>query len=91
PYGSSPSKFPIRMINYLLIMILAIGLVIGSALQALMGYQRAEATKIIEPIRVQALVTIEGISDSVYDDVTNSGYRQIATISHMSPLISELT
>ncbi|MFT5096188.1 MAG: competence protein ComEC [Psychrobacter okhotskensis] len=91
PYGSSPSKLPIRMINYSLIMILAIGLVIGSALQALMGYQRAEATKIIEPIRVQALVTIEGISDSVYDDVTNSGYRQIATISHMSPLISELT
>ena len=90
-YFSSPSKFSIQMINYLLIMILAMGLVIGSALQALMGYQQAEATKIAEPMRVQALVTIEGISDSVYDDVTNSGYRQVATISHMSPLVSELT
>lgn len=90
-YGSSPSKFSIRVINYLLIIILAMALVIGSALQALIGYQQAEATKITEPMRVQALVTIEGISDSVYNDTTNSGYRQVATISHMSPLLSELT
>jgi competence protein ComEC len=90
-YFSSSSKFPIRIINYLLIMILAMGLVIGSALQSLMGYQQAEATKITESMRVQALVTIEGISDSVYDGVTNSGYRQVATVSHISPLISELT
>ncbi|WP_010199622.1 ComEC/Rec2 family competence protein [Psychrobacter sp. PAMC 21119] len=90
-YFSSSSKFPIRIVNYLLIMILAMGLVMGSALQALMGYQQAEATKITESMRVQALVTIEGISDSVYDGVTNSGYRQVATVSHISPLISELT
>ena len=90
-YFSSSSKFPIRIINYLLIMILAMGLVMGSALQALMGYQQAEATKITESMRVQALVTIEGISDSVYDGVTNSGYQQVATVSHISPLISELT
>nr|WP_275691794.1 ComEC/Rec2 family competence protein [Psychrobacter glaciei] len=90
-YFSSSSKFPIRIVNYLLIMILAMGLVMGSALQALMGYQQAEATKITESMRVQALVTIERISDSVYDGVTNSGYRQVATVSHISPLISELT
>ena len=90
-YFSSPSKFFIQIINYLLIIILAIGLVIGSALQALIGYQQAEAIKITQSMRVQALVTIEGISDSVYDDVTNSGYRQVATISEISPLLSELT
>ena len=85
------AKFLIRIVNYLLIMILAIGLVMGSALQALIGYQQAEATKITQSMRVQALVTIEGISDSVYDDVTNSGYRQVAIISDISPLVSELT
>lgn len=85
------AKFLIRIVNYLLIMILAIGLVIGSALQALIGYQQAEATKITQSMRVQALVTIEGISDSVYDDVTNSGYRQVAIISDISPLVSDLT
>ena len=90
-YFSSPSKFFIQIINYLLIIILAIGLVIGSALQALIGYQQAEATKTTQSMRVQALVTIEGISDSVYDEVTNSGYRQVATISDISPLVSELT
>ena len=90
-YFHSSCKFPIRIVNYLLIMMLAMGLVMGSALQALMGYQQAEATKITESMRVQALVTIEGISDSVYDGVTNSGYRQVATVSHISPLISELT
>ncbi|MGM8938949.1 ComEC/Rec2 family competence protein [Psychrobacter glaciei] len=90
-YFSSSSKFSIRIVNYLLIMILAMGLVMGSALQSLMGDQQAEATKITESMRVQALVTIEGISDSVYDGVTNSGYRQVATVSHISPLISELT
>lgn len=90
-YFSSPSKFFIQIINYLLIIILAIGLVIGSALQALIGYQQAEATKITQSMRVQALVTIEGISDSVYDEMTNSGYRQVATISDVSPLVSELT
>lgn len=42
-------------------------------------------------MRVQALVTIEGISDSIYDPTIDSGYRQIAIISHLSPLVAEIT
>ncbi len=90
-YSSRHSKLAARIVNHFLVSILVIGLVIGSALQALVSHQQAEATKITAPMRVQALVSIEGISDSVYDASTDSGYRQVATISHISPLVSELT
>jgi len=96
--NSSPLKYkarnttlPFRFIRYLLPTVLAGLLVIGSALQALFGYQQAESTKIAEPMRIQALVTIEGISDSVYDTAINSGYRQVAILQAVSPLVSELT
>lgn len=88
---SRNAKPSFRIFNHGLIGIIAIGLIIGSALQALVSHQQAEATEITEPMRVQALVTIDGISDSVYDVATHSGYRQVATISHISPLVSELT
>lgn len=81
----------IKFIRYLLTTIVAAVLVVGSALQALSGYQQAEATKIVEPMRVQAWVTIEGISDSVYNPAINSGYRQVVTLQDVSPLVSELT
>ena len=90
-YSSRHSKLAARIVNHFLVSILVIGLVIGSALQALVSHQQAEATKIITPMRVQALVSIESIGDSVYDASTDSGYRQVATISHISPLVSELT
>ena len=90
-HSSRRSKLAARIVNHILVSILVIGLVIGSALQALVSHQQAEATKITAPMRVQALVSIEGISDSVYDGSTDSGYRQVATISHVSPLVSELT
>ncbi|MFZ2843994.1 ComEC/Rec2 family competence protein [Psychrobacter sp.] len=90
-HSSRHSKLAARIVNHILVSILVIGLVIGSALQALVSQQQVEATKIIEPMRVQALVSIEGISDSVYDASTDSGYRQVAIISHISPLVSELT
>ena len=90
-HSSRYSQLAARIANHILVAILAIGLVIGSALQALVSHQQAEATKIIEPIRVQALVNIEGISDSVYDATADSGYRQVATISYVTPLVSELT
>lgn len=77
--------------RYLLTMVVASVLIIGSAVQAFIAHQTAETTKIIEPMRVQAWVTIEGISDSVYDPATNSGYRQVATLQVLTPLISELT
>ena len=77
--------------RYLLSSLLASVLIIGSCWQALSSYQRLETTKVTEPMRVQAWVTIEGISDSVYNPATNSGYRQVATLSRLSPLVSELT
>ncbi|MDN3399656.1 ComEC/Rec2 family competence protein [Psychrobacter sp. APC 3426] len=80
-----------HLFRYVLVVILAIGLIVASALQALVSHQQAESTEITESMRVQALVTIEGISDSVYDVASNSGYRQVATISRISPLVSELS
>lgn len=93
PVGCSvvyPKPF-IRIVNRVLVVILAIGLVLGSAMQAIVSHQQAEMTEVTKTMRVQALVTIEGISDSVYDVTLDSGYRQVAIISHISPLISELT
>ena len=87
PHSTSAS----RIIYFILTTLLAIALVVGSAIQALISHQQAEATKITEPMRVQALVHIEGISDSVYDAATDTGYRQVATISQISPLVSEMT
>lgn len=80
-----------RIVTYLLVAMLASALMIGSALQAMGSHQQAAATQVTEPMRVQALVTIEGISDSVYDTATESGYRQVVTISQISPLVSDLT
>lgn len=80
-----------RIANHLVVAILAIGLIIGSAMQAVLSHQQAEMTAVTEPMRVQALVTIEGISDSVYDASTESGYRQVAVVNHIAPLVSELT
>ena len=88
---SHQHTFAVRIIYFISVMLLAITLVVGSGIQALVSYQQAEATKITEPIRVQALVHIEGISDSVYDATNDTGYRQVATISQISPLVSELT
>lgn len=87
----SSSKPPFRVVAYILVAILATGVIIGSALQAMVSHQKAKAAEITEPMRVQALVTVEGISDSVYDATTDSGYRQVATISHIAPLVSGLT
>ena len=85
------NKFSFRIINYLVLALLATVLVIGSALQALITHQQAETTEITVPIRVQALVRIEGLSDSVYDITTDSGYRQVAVITNLAPLVAELT
>ncbi|PKH78691.1 competence protein ComEC [Psychrobacter sp. 4Bb] len=84
-------KLPFRIIRYLVLALLATALVIGSAMQALVTHQQAETTEITAPIRVQALVRIEGLSDSVYDATTDSGYRQVAVITNITPLVAELT
>ncbi|KAA0915977.1 ComEC/Rec2 family competence protein [Psychrobacter sp. ANT_WB68] len=80
-----------KCLRYLILAGLALALITGSGLLALMSHQQAESSKIKQPLRVQALVSIEGISDSVYDVASNSGYRQVANISQISPLLSELT
>ncbi len=80
-----------KCIRYFLLAGLSLVLIIGSGLLALMSHQEAQNSAIKQPLRVQALVSIEGISDSVYDITSDSGYRQVATISQISPLLSELT
>ncbi|MFP3456090.1 ComEC/Rec2 family competence protein [Psychrobacter sp. SIMBA_152] len=89
--ASCHTKLPFRIIRHLVLTLLATALVIGSALQALVTHQQAETTEITAPIRVQALVRIEGLSDSVYDATTDSGYRQVAVITNIAPLVAELT
>ncbi len=79
------------LIRRLALGILALCLLVGSALQALSQYQQAETTKITAAMRVQALVTIEGISDSVYDTASASGYRQVATIEYITPMVANLS
>ena len=80
-----------KCIRYFLLAGLSLALIIGSGMLALMSHQEAQSNAIKQPLRVQALVSIEGISDSVYDITSDSGYRQVATISQISPLLSELT
>lgn len=89
---SSPNDVKLSLFSkYFLFSLLAIALVMGSALQALVAHQQAETTKITDSIRVQALVRIEGISDSVYDASIDSGYRQVAVVTQLMPLVAELT
>ena len=89
--SSSIFSLLFKYIHYLLLVGLSLALIIGSGLLVLMSHQEAQNSAIIQPLRVQALVSIEGISDSVYDITSDSGYRQVATISQISPLLSELT
>ncbi|MEZ7502594.1 ComEC/Rec2 family competence protein [Psychrobacter sp. Arc29] len=89
---SSPNDVKLSLFSrYFLFGLLAIALVMGSALQALVAHQQAETTKITDSIRVQAIVRIEGISDSVYDASTDSGYRQVAVVTQLMPLVAALT
>ena len=88
---SHHATFASRIVYFIVTTLLAIALVVGSGIQALVSHQQAEATKVTEPMRVQALVHIEGISDSVYDAASDTGYRQVAIISQISPLVSDMT
>lgn len=85
------SKAVYSLFYYVMITGLTIAVIAGSALQAISQYQQAESTKITDTLRIKALVTIEGVSDSVYNAATNSSYRQVATISDLSPLVSDIT
>ncbi len=80
-----------KTLRYLIIALLALALLVGSMWQAVTKHQLLELTKITTSTRVQAWVTIEGISDSVYDATNSSGYRQVATLSEIRPLTTELS
>lgn len=84
-------NFSVKSLHYFIIGCLASTLIVGSMLQALIHHQKLETSKIMASERVLAWVTIEGISDSVYDSTTSSGYRQVATIKTIAPLTAELT
>lgn len=88
---SQPLLLLSQLSRHFIVVLLALGLIFGSALNTLDRYQLAESSEINTTIRVQALVTIEGISDSVFDAATGSSYRQVATINHISPLVAEMT
>ena len=91
------------IMRYILMVILACMLIVGSAWQALQHYQKAETTKITQTTRVMAWVTIEEVSDSVYDAGSKSGhtsannsddksgYRQVAQLHYITPLVENLT
>ncbi|MGM8884614.1 ComEC/Rec2 family competence protein [Psychrobacter sp. 1U2] len=95
--ASKPALLTTRMLSlfrplrYVIVVVLALALIIGSLLQALIAHQQLERTKITASARVQAWVTIEGVSDSVYDAALNSGYRQVATLSEIVPLTTDLS
>lgn len=83
------------IIRYVVMAALACALVVGSAWQALQHHQQAENAKINQTTRVMAWVTIEGISDSVYDadgkSDNKSGYRQVAQLRSITPLVENVT
>jgi competence protein ComEC len=66
--------------------ILALALVVISMLITLSHYYAAEQRSLDHSMRVTALVTIEGLSDSLYDPALDTGYRQVATLTHIRPL-----
>lgn len=80
-----------RVLYYAFMLLLLTLLVTGSGWQALRYHQQSESRKVTQTMRVTAWVTIEGISDSLYDVEGESGYRQIATVRAISPLINTVT
>lgn len=65
---------------------LIVALVVISVLLTLSRYNEAELNSLDQAMRVTALVTIEGLSDSLYDPSLDTGYRQVATLTHITPL-----
>ena len=64
----------------------AIVLIIISILITLSHYYAAERRSLDQSMRFTALVTITGLSDSLYDPALDTGYRQVATLTHIRPL-----
>lgn len=69
--------------------LLAIGmaiLLLTSATMAALVQYRAHLRGIQQPIRIQAWVTVEGLSDSHFQPSAEKGYRQLVRIDHWQPL-----
>lgn len=65
---------------------LLVAVLVASALIALLAQYHAHLRSLPQPIRVQAMVTIEGLSDSLYDPKLGRGYRQVAILTEIVPL-----
>lgn len=89
--GQRLRDFFIKWLRYVILIVSVLALMVLSMLQVISRYQQLEASAITDTARVQAWVTIEGISDSVYDPATGNGYRQVATLHHIQPLTTELS
>lgn len=89
--GQCLRTFFIKWLRYVILIVSVLALMALSMLQVISRHQQLEASAITDTNRVQAWVTIEGISDSVYDPATGNGYRQVATLHHIQPLTAELS
>lgn len=72
-----------------LLMWLACLLIAISILQVMTDHNVAQNSQIRQSLRVQAVVRIDGLSDSVMTDET--GYRQVAIIEAMQPMTTKLS
>lgn len=65
---------------------MAVTLLLLAGVQAMYVHQVAEMQRLMQPIRVQALVSIEVLSDAAYDMEQQQSYRQEAVITNLRPL-----
>jgi len=88
PYFKS-YQLLIRLSRQIILLGLACLIIAISVLQVLINHHSAQDSQITQSLRVQALVRIEGLSDSVM--TVDSGYRQGAIIEAMLPMTEKLS
>ncbi|WP_131667492.1 ComEC/Rec2 family competence protein [Psychrobacter pygoscelis] len=72
-----------RFLHSAVVAVIFIIVLFLSALLAISAQYNAHLRSLPQPIRVQALVTIEGLSDSLYAPQSAQGYRQRATLTNV--------
>lgn len=82
---SQHAKVGLVLYPTLMVIITALVLVTSACISGLAQY-KVTIRSIDQPIRVQALATIVGLSDSIYDPELDSGYRQVVTLTQIVPL-----
>lgn len=78
-----------QLFRQMVLIMLAAVLIVISVLQVGLQQQDFSDNRLSQSLRVQAWVSIEGISDSVMTG--DSGYRQVAVIEAMAPLTQKLS